>query len=113
MSKYLKVLKQIDKRMTAKGYKLISVSDGEEALPSAGNGKNAMYEWATQCDCGTMTYITPYDSANRCTFYLVYGNAIYETISDMGYNNDKAEKDCEEVADQVAEHFERLHREYA
>jgi uncharacterized protein (DUF302 family) len=79
MSKYLKVLKQIDKRMTAKGYKLVSVSDGEEALASAGNGKNAMYE----------------------------------TISDMGYNNDKAEKDCEEVADQVAEHFERLHKEYA
>ena len=113
MSKYLKVLKKIDKEMTLKGYKLVSVSDGEEALSSAGNGKTAMYEWATQCDCGTMTYITPYDSANRCTFYLIYGNAIYETISDMGYNTEKASKDVDEVADKVWEHFERLHKEYA
>jgi hypothetical protein len=113
MSKYLKVLKQIDKRMTAKGYKLVSVSDGEEALSSAGNGKNAMYEWATQCDCGTMTYITPHDSANRCTFYLVYGNAIYETISDMGYNTEKAEQDCNEVQEQVSAFYEDKHRAYA
>ena len=113
MSKYLKVLKQIDKRMTAKGYKLVSVSDGDEALASLGNSKTALYDWATQCDCGTMTYITPHDSAKRCTFYLIYGNAIYETISDMGYNCDQAGADCEQVADEISAFYEDRHNAYA
>lgn len=106
MSKYLKVLKQIDKRMTAKGYKLVSVGDGEESISSTAHGKNAMYEWATQCDMGSMTYITPYDSANRCTFYLIYGNGIEETISDMGYNTAKAEEDCNQVQEEVSAFYE-------
>ena len=109
MSKYLKVLKQIDKRMTAKGYRLVSVSDGEEALSSAGNSKTALYDWATQCDCGTMTYITPYDSAKRCTFYLIYGNGLDETIYDMGYNCESAEQDCDQVANEIADFYSLTH----
>jgi hypothetical protein len=101
MNKYLKVLKKIDKEMTAKGYKLVSVSDGDEALSSLGSSKTALYNWATQCDCGTMTYITTHDSANRCTFYLVYGNAIYETISDAGWNTPKAQADTEAVFEEI------------
>lgn len=113
MSKYLKVLKQIDKRMTAKGYKLVSVGDGEESISSSAHSKTALYDWATQCDCGTMTYITPHDSAHRCTFYLIYGNGIEETISDMGYNTDKAEQDCNEVQEQVSAFYEERRLAYS
>lgn len=110
VNRYLKVLKQIDKRMTAKGYRLVSVSDGEESLPSTGASKTALYDWAMQCDFGTMTYITPHDSAKRCTFYLAYGNLLSETIYDMGYNCEQAEADCDQVSDEIAELYER---EYA
>jgi hypothetical protein len=101
MNKYLKVLKKIDKVMTEKGYKLVSVSDGYEALSSLDSSKNALYNWATQCDCGTMTYITPYDGAKRCTFYLVYGNEVYETISDASWNTPKAYADTEAVFEAI------------
>ena len=113
MSKYLKVLKQIDKRMTAKGYKLVSVGDGEESISSSTHSKTALYDWATQCDFGSMTYITTHDSANRCTFYLVYGNGIDETISDMGYNTDKAEQDCNQVQEEVSAFYEEKRIAYA
>jgi len=52
-----------------------------------------------------MTYYTPYDSANRCTFYLVYGNRDYETISDAGWNTPKAQADTEAV-------FEAIYKAY-
>jgi hypothetical protein len=102
---YLKVLKQIDKRMTAKGYKLVSVGDGEERISSNGHTKTELYDWATQTDMGSMTYSTIYDSSKACTFYLIYGNSLEDTIYDMGYNCDQAEKDCEQVADEVAEFY--------
>jgi hypothetical protein len=113
MSKYLKVLKQIDKRMTAKGYKLVSVGDGEESISSSTHSKTALYDWATQCDMGSMTYITPYDSGRRCTFYLIYGNGLPDTIHDMGYNCELASEDCEQVAQEVSAYFEEKRIAYA
>ena len=101
---YLKVVKQIDKRMTAKGYKLVSVGDGEESINSSKHTKTELYDWATQTDMASLTYRTVYDNAKSCTFYLIYGNSLEDTIYDMGYN-DAAEKDCEQVADEVAEFY--------
>jgi hypothetical protein len=46
------------------------------------------------------------------TFYLIYGNAIYETIADGGYNTKQAETDWNSIADDVYDHFEALSREY-
>ena len=111
MSRYRKVLKQIDKRMTVKGYQLVGVNDGEEHLNAEGQTKTALYDWATQCDCGAMYYRD--NEGNSVSYYLVYGNAMYETISDMGYNTEKAQKDCDEVSDQVWEIFEKLCNQYA
>ena len=105
MSKYLRVLKQIDKRMNAKGYKLTSVTDGEERIISALHTKTELYEWATQCDTATMTYTTVIDNAKKVTFYLIYGNLLEETIYDMGYNNEQASIDAEEVADAINEFY--------
>jgi hypothetical protein len=113
MSRYLKVLKQIDKRMTAKGYKLVSVGDGGESINSSAHTKTELYDWATQTDLASMTYVIPQDNSKRCTFYLVYGNSLSETIYDMGYNNEQAGADCEQVADEVADFYEDLKREYA
>jgi hypothetical protein len=90
--------------MTAKGYKLVSVGDGEESINSSKHTKTELYDWATQTDMASLTYVTPHDSAKRCTFYLIYGNSLEDTIYDMGYN-DAAEKDCEQVADEVAEFY--------
>lgn len=103
---YLKVVKQIDKRMTEKGYKLVSVGDGEESINSSRHSKTELYDWATQTDMASLTYRTVYDNAKGCTFYLIYGNELYETIYDMGYNCEQAEKDCEQVADEVSEFYE-------
>lgn len=111
MSRYLKVAKKIDKEMTAKGYVLTGASDGEEWINADSHTKTELYEWANQCDIGALSYKDIKE--NRITYYLVYGNAIFETIHDMGYNTDQAGKDADEVSDKVAEHFERLHREYA
>jgi hypothetical protein len=116
MSKYLKVLKKIDKEMILKGYVLTGAGDGDEWIYAEDHKKTELYEWATQCDIGALSYKDIKEDRqldNRISFYLVYGNAIYETISDMGYNTDKASKDADEVADKVAEHFEKLHRAYA
>jgi hypothetical protein len=107
MSKYLKVLKQIDKRMTERGYKLVSVSDGYEKITSSNHTKTELYEWATQCDLGTLLYITPHDNLKKVSFYLVYGNLLSETIADMGYN-DLGEQDAEEVSNEVAEFYEEV-----
>jgi hypothetical protein len=101
---YLKVVKQIDKRMTEKGYKLVSVGDGEESISAGKHTKTELYDWATQTDMASLTYATIYDNAKRCTFYLIYGNSLEDTIYDMGYN-DAAEKDCEQVADEVAKFY--------
>ena len=103
---YLKVVKQIDKRLIAKGYKLVSVGDGEEHINSARHSKTELYDWATQTDMCSLTYRTVYDNAKVCTFYLIYGNSLQDTIYDMGYNCDESEKDCEEVANEVAEFYE-------
>lgn len=116
MSRYLKVLKRIDKEMTLKGYALTGAGDGEEWIYAKNHTKTELYEWATQCDLGQLSYKDIKEDRqldNRITYYLVYGNAIWETISDMGYNTDKAEKDADEVLDKVSEHFERLGRAYA
>ena len=116
MSRYLKVLKKIDKEMTAKGYVLTGAGDGEDWISSKDHKKTDLYAWATQCDIGALSYEDIKENRqldNRISFYLVYGNAMYETISDMGHNTDKASKDADEVADKVAEHFEKMHREYA
>jgi hypothetical protein len=102
---YLKVVKQIDKRMTEKGYKLVSVGDGEESISSGKHTKTELYDWATQTDMASLTYATIYDNAKRCTFYLIYGNGLEDTIYDMGYNCEQAEKDCEQVADEVADFY--------
>lgn len=104
--RYLKVIKQIDQRMTAKGYKLVRVGDGEEFVTSSDHSKTELYDWATQTDMASLTYITPYDNAKGCTFYLVYGNQLSETIYDMGYKNEESYKDCDQVADEVAEFYE-------
>jgi hypothetical protein len=111
MNRYLKVLKQIDKKMNARGYTLNGVNDGEEHLEAEGQTKTALYDWATQCDCGAMYYNDI--EANTVSFYLVYGNAMYETISDAGYNSDKAEKDCDEVMEEVWQIYEKLCNQYA
>ena len=108
MSKYLRVLKQIDKRMIAKGYKLTSVTDGEEQIISAKHTKTELYEWATQCDMATMTYRTIEDNAKKVTFYLIYGNELEETIYDMGYNNEQASIDAEQVADEISEFYSKV-----
>lgn len=116
MSKYLKVLKQIDKRMTAKGYALSWVGDGDEIILAKDHSKTALYDWATQCDLGSMSYVdikADRQLENRCTFYLVYGNSLEETISDMGYNTDKAEQDCNEVQEQVSAFYEERRLAYS
>jgi hypothetical protein len=111
MSRYLKVLKQIDKKMTARGYTLNGVNDGYEHLEAEGQTKTALYDWATQCDCGAMHYKD--NEGNKVSFYLVYGNAMYETISDAGYNSEKAEKACNEVIEEVWQIYEKLCNQYA
>ena len=104
--KYLKVLKQIDKQMTAKGYKLISVTDGEDRIVSSKHTKTELYDWATQCDIGSMHYQTVYDNSKSVTFYLVYGNELYETIANAGYKNEESGKDCDEVMNIVHSIYE-------
>lgn len=111
MSKYLKVLKRIDKEMTAKGYVLTGAGDGEEWIYSKNHTKTELYEWATQCDLGQLSYKDA--NNNGITYYLIYGNAIFETIADMGYNTEQASKDADEVSEKIWQHFERLHNEYA
>lgn len=110
MFKYMKVLKKIDKEMTAKGFTLFMVGDGEDTINAEDHTKTELYEWATQCDLGSMHYR---DSLGmKISYYLVYGNAVCETISDYGWNTDTAKIVADEVADKVFTHFERLEREY-
>ena len=111
MSRYLKVLKQIDKRMTAKGYTLRAVNDGEERITSENHTKTELYDWATQTDEGAMTYND--GNGNGSTFYLIYGNGLEDTIHDMGYNTEKAGEDCEQVADEINAFYEKMRKEYA
>ena len=108
--KYLKVLKMIHKLSSKKGYVLSSVGDGEENIYNTGQPITDLYDWATQTDMGSMHYETP--SGKKMSFYLIYGNLLSETIHDGGYNTDKAEKDWDSIANDVSEHFERLHSEY-
>jgi len=110
MSKYTKVLDRINTLATEKGYHLTSVGDGEESLNAKGETLTALYEWATQCDYGSLNYRN--ELGDGMTFYLVYGNAIYETIADGGYNTKKAETDWDSISDDVYNHFEALSREY-
>jgi hypothetical protein len=110
MSKYLKVIDRINTLANARGYDLKGVGDGEEYLGAKGQTLTALYEWATQCDCGTLTYKN--ELGDSMTFYLIYGNAIYETIADGGYNTKQAETDWNLIADDIYDHFEALSREY-
>ena len=105
MFKYLRVLKQIDKRMNSHGFTLYSVGDGEENIKSDKHTKTELYEWATQCDLGSMSYRDL--EGNRVTFYLVYGNALHETISDYGWNTEKAKIVADDVSDKVSEFYEQ------
>jgi len=108
--KYLKVLKRIHNLATNKGYILREVGDGEEFIYNKGQPMTDLYDWATQTDMGSMHYENK--QGDKMGFYLIYGNAVYETISDGGYNTDKAEKDWDSIANDVSEHFERLQSEY-
>lgn len=90
--------------MNARGYSLTSVGDGEEWISADGKGKTELYDWATQCDLGSLTYRKGGDSIS---YYLVYGNALWETISDYGYNTDQAGKDADEVSDLVSDFYDR------
>jgi hypothetical protein len=110
MSKYLKVIDHINTLANAKGYHLTGVGDGEEYLGAKGQTLTALYEWATQCDCGSLNYKN--ELGDSMTFYLIYGNAIYETIADGGYNTKQAETDWDWIADNLYNHFEALSREY-
>lgn len=111
MSRYLKVLKKIDKEMTARGFTLFMVGDGEETIKAEDHKKTELYEWATQCDLGSMHYRD--GLGIKVSFYLVYGNPIDETIADYGWNCDTSKAIADEVFEVVSSHFERLHREYA
>lgn len=116
MSRYLKVLKKLDKEMILKGYVLTGAGDGEEWIYAKDHKKTELYEWATQCDIGAFSYKDANEDRqldNRITFYFVYGNALYETIADYGYNTEVGNKVADEVTDKVWEHFERLSNAYA
>jgi hypothetical protein len=52
-----------------------------------------------------MTYTTVMDNSKKVTFYLIYGNLLEETIYDMGYNNEEAGKDADEVSDAINEFY--------
>ena len=102
---YLPVLKRINKLMTAKGYTLTSVGDGEELLKAEDALRvSALYEWATQCDLGSMNYKDA--SGNSVSYYLIYGNGIWETIADYGWNTEQAEKDADEVSDDIYDFYQ-------
>jgi hypothetical protein len=103
MMKYDKVLHKINKEMTAKGYSLDYVTDGEDRFYAKDHSKTELYENALACDIGTMAYQD--NAGNRIAFYLVYGNLDYETISDAGWNSPKAEADSEAV-------FEAIYKAY-
>jgi hypothetical protein len=111
MSRYLKVLKKIDKEMNAKGFTLFMVGDGEDTINAEDHTKTKLYDWATQCDLGSMHYQD--NLGFKISYYLVYGNAIHETIADYGWNSDTSKVIADEVWNIVSSHFEKMHREYA
>lgn len=99
MENYSKVLRKIDKEMTAKGYAIDYVTDGEERFYAKDHSKKDLYENALACDIGSMSYQD--NAGNRVSFYLVYGNKDYETIADAGWNSPKAEKDLDDIFEAV------------
>lgn len=109
MSKYDKVVKRIIREMENEGYMLTRINDGEEWHQ---HGSKDFLSNATSTDEAYL-WFNNVDGEGIIYYWLVYGNALCETIADAYWKNAHDEEVTERVMDKVHDFYENKQREYA
>lgn len=78
---YDRVVEKLLKEASARGYHCCKVNDSEEDLKvTPETPESEVISWATGTDSSTMYFRN--EEGERISFWLVYGNSLWETIAD-------------------------------